>query len=273
LAGLIILKIVPIATALLLSLTNWDVVGSPSFIGLRNYQGIVTHAEFWVSLRNTAEIGIWVEALNITLGLCLALLLNKRLRGIGIFRAIYLVPLVTTWVAVALVWDYLYSQSGPIDDLLTAIHLSPISWLATPQWALPAMVITISWKNLAWNMLIYLAGLQAIPHDVYEASSIDGASPLRQFFQITLPLLTPAIFFSLVVGIIETFQIFDPVYVMTRGGPDNATRTIAYYIYSAAFGRLQMGYAAALSWVLFIIIMAFTLMQWLLQRRWVFYDS
>lgn len=272
LIGLIVLKLGPILTALVLSFSNWDVVGAISFIGLSNYRSLLTDTAFWMSLRTTMLLGIGVVLLDSVFGLALALLLNKKLWGIGIFRAIYLIPLVTTWVAVALVWNYLYSEAGPIDSILAGLRLPPIPWLSTPEWALPAVILTISWKNVGWNMLIYLAGLQSIPIEVYEASSIDGASTFGKFFRITLPLLTPSLFFSLIVGVIEVFQVFDPVYIMTQGGPAGATQTIGYYIYTTGFQRLNMGYASALSWALFIIVIAFTLLQWRLQRRWVFYD-
>jgi multiple sugar transport system permease protein len=137
---------------------------------------------------------------------------------------------------------------------------------------MPAVIITITWKTLSWKTIILLAGLQSIPNEFYEASSIDGASRLQQFWKITLPLLSPAMFFALIIGIINTLQIFDPIFIMTDGGPADSTRTLSYYIYTRGFQNLRMGYAAALSWVLFVIILLFTLIQWILQKRWVFYQ-
>ena len=194
------------------------------------------------------------------------------MRGIDLYRTIYFLPLITTWAAVAIAWRYMYSLEGPINALLGPLGIDPIPWLSRPEWAMPAIIITITWKTLSWKTIILLAGLQSIPNEFYEASSIDGASRVQQFFKITLPLLSPALFFALIIGIINTLQLFDPIFIMTDGGPADSTRTLSYYIYTRGFQNLRMGYAAALSWVLFAIILLFTLFQWILQKRWVFYQ-
>ena len=272
LIGLFALQLVPIGTALVLGVSEWNIIDPMEFVGLKNFREVLTDSTFFKSLYNTFYLTFGLEVLNTLLGLLVALLLRHSLRLIGLYRTIYILPLITTWAAVAIAWRYMYSLQGPINDLLSAVGMEPVPWLSRPEWAMPAVIITITWKTLAWKTIILLAGLQSIPTEYYEASSIDGASGSRQFFRITLPLLSPALFFALIIGIINTLQLFDPIYIMTEGGPADATRTLSYYIYSRGFESLRMGYAAALSWVLFAIIFAVTLVQWLLQKRWVFYQ-
>ena len=272
LLGLFLLQILPIATALVLGVSEWNIIDPMEFVGLRNFKDVLADSVFFRALKNTLHLTAGLELLNTVLGLAAALLLKNALRGIGLYRTIYFLPLITTWAAVAIAWRYMYSLEGPINALLGPLGIDPIPWLSRPEWAMPAVIITITWKTLAWKTIILLAGLQSIPNEFYEASSIDGASKIQQFFKITLPLLSPALFFALIIGIINTLQLFDPIFIMTDGGPADATRTLSYYIYSRGFQSLRMGYAAALSWVLFGIILLFTLFQWLLQKRWVFYQ-
>lgn len=270
--GLLALQIVPIGTALVLGFSEWNVIDPMKFVGLRNFRHAFDDPAFYDSLRHTLYLTAGLEVLNTVLGMGVALLLNSRLRGIGLYRTIYFLPLVTTWAAVATAWRYLYSENGPIKAVLSGVGLPTVPWLSTPEWAMPAVILTITWKTLGWKAIILLAGLQGVSQELYDAATVDGASARRQFFDVTLPLITPALFFALIVGIINTLQLFDPIYIMTAGGPADATRTLGYYIYSTGFERLEMGYAAALSWLLFVLIMLFTLVQWRLQRRWVFYQ-
>lgn len=270
--GLLLLQFIPIGTALVLSVSEWNIIDPMEFVGLRNFRDVLTDSVFARSLKNTLYLTAGLELLNTLLGLGAALLLKRTLRGISLYRTIYFLPLITTWAAVAIAWRYMYSLEGPINALIGPLGIDPIPWLSRPEWAMPAVIITITWKTMAWKTIILLAGLQSIPTVFYEASSIDGASTVQQFFKITLPLLSPALFFALIIGIINSLQLFDPIFIMTDGGPADATRTLSYYIYSRGFQSLRMGYAAALSWVLFAIILLFTLFQWLLQKRWVFYQ-
>lgn len=272
LLGLFLLQVVPIGTALVLGVSEWNIIDPMTFVGLKNFREVLADATFFRSLNNTLYLTAGLEVLNTLLGLATALWLKHALRGIGLYRTIYFLPLITTWAAVAIAWRYMYSLDGPINALLTPFGLDPVPWLSRPEWAMPAVIITITWKTLAWKTIILLAGLQSIPTEYYEASSIDGARRGQQFFKITLPLLSPALFFALIIGIINTLQLFDPIFIMTDGGPADATRTLSYYIYARGFQSLRMGYAAALSWVLFAIILLFTLFQWILQKRWVFYQ-
>ncbi len=272
LLGLFLLQVVPIGTALVLGVSEWNIIDPMTFVGLKNFRAVLADATFFRSLNNTLYLTAGLEVLNTLLGLATALWLKHALRGIGLYRTIYFLPLITTWAAVAIAWRYMYSLDGPINALLTPFGLDPVPWLSRPEWAMPAVIITITWKTLSWKTIILLAGLQSIPTEYYEASSIDGARRGQQFFKITLPLLSPALFFALIIGIINTLQLFDPIFIMTDGGPADATRTLSYYIYARGFQSLRMGYAAALSWVLFAIILLFTLFQWILQKRWVFYQ-
>ena len=272
LLGLFLLQVLPIGTALVLGVSEWNIIDPIKFVGLKNFAEIATDATFYHTLENTLYITVGLEVLNTLLGLCAALLLKNAMRGIDLYRTIYFLPLITTWAAVAIAWRYMYSLEGPINALLGPLGIDPIPWLSRPEWAMPAVIITITWKTLSWKTIILLAGLQSIPNEFYEASSIDGASRVQQFFKITLPLLSPALFFALIIGIINTLQLFDPIFIMTDGGPADSTRTLSYYIYTRGFQNLRMGYAAALSWVLFAIILLFTLIQWILQKRWVFYQ-
>lgn len=272
LLGLFLLQVVPIGTALVLGVSEWNIIDPMTFVGLKNFREVLADATFFRSLNNTLYLTAGLEVLNTLLGLVTALWLKHALRGIGLYRTIYFLPLITTWAAVAIAWRYMYSLDGPINALLTPFGLDPVPWLSRPEWAMPAVIITITWKTLSWKTIILLAGLQSIPTEYYEASSIDGARRGQQFFKITLPLLSPALFFALIIGIINTLQLFDPIFIMTDGGPADATRTLSYYIYARGFQSLRMGYAAALSWVLFAIILLFTLFQWILQKRWVFYQ-
>ncbi len=272
LLGLFLLQVFPIGTALVLGVSEWNIIDPMEFVGLKNFRDVLTDATFFRSLQNTLYLTAGLEVLNTVLGLAAAMLLRHALRGIGLYRTIYFLPLITTWAAVAIAWRYMYSLDGPINAALAPLGIDPIPWLSRPEWAMPAVIVTITWKTLAWKTIILLAGLQSIPTVYYEASSIDGARKGQQFFRITLPLLSPALFFALIIGIINTLQLFDPIFIMTDGGPADATRTLSYYIYARGFQSLRMGYAAALSWVLFAIILLFTLFQWVLQKRWVFYQ-
>lgn len=272
LLGLFLLQVLPIGTALVLGVSEWNIIDPMQFVGLKNFREILSDDTFFRTLRNTLYLTAGLEVSNTLLGLAAALLLRHALRGIGLYRTIYFLPLITTWAAAAIAWRYMYSLDGPLNALLTPLGIDPIPWLSRPEWAMLAVIITITWKTLSWKTIILLAGLQSIPTEYYEASSIDGARKVQQFFRITLPLLSPALFFALIIGIINTLQLFDPIFIMTDGGPADATRTLSYYIYARGFQSLRMGYAAALSWVLFAIILLFTLFQWLLQKRWVFYQ-
>jgi multiple sugar transport system permease protein len=213
-----------------------------------------------------------VVPLDIVCALSLALLLNRPIRGMAAYRAIYFVPVVTSLIAVAMVWQWLYhTEVGVVNYLFNLVGLPGVNWLGSTEWAMPAVIFMSVWKAMGYYAVIFLAGLQGIPTHLYEAASVDGASGSQRFWKITLPLLSPTMFFVLVISIIQAFQVFAQVFIMTKGGPGNATQTIVYFIYNSGFVWFRMGYAAAASWILFAIIFAITAIQAVWQRRWVHY--
>jgi multiple sugar transport system permease protein len=251
----------PAVASLLLGFFEWSVVDDPRFIGLGNFERLVGDDVFWKALRNTVLFVVLTVPTDIVLALVLAVLLNQRLHGMAVFRLAYFVPVVTATAVVAIVWRWLYQPQGVVNGALGAFGVDPIVWLSDPDWALPAIAVMAVWKHVGFNMLILLAGLQAIPTEFEEAARIDGAGPLAIFFGVTLPLLRPVIVLVTILTTIGSFQVFDAAYVMTNGGPFYATTTLVYYIYQSAFDRYQMGYAAAVAFVLFVIILAISILQ------------
>lgn len=272
--GFLIFSSLPVIATLIISLLDWDLIRKPNFVGIQNYIILLRDDRvFHQVLGNTAYYVLGTVPTGIVLSLLLALAMNSRIRGITLFRAIFFIPVITSSVAVAMMWRWLFnSDFGLINAGLTAIGLPAIPWLSSTAWAMPAVIIVAVWKNLGYNMVIYLAGLQSIPQDLYGAASIDGAGNWARFRHVTLPLLTPTTFFILVISVINSFQVFDLAFILTQGGPGDATNTIVMTIYNQAFQFFQMGYAAAIAWLLFIIIFTITLLQMQLQKRWVHYD-
>lgn len=272
--GFLLFSAMPVLATLIISTLNWDLIRPPTFAGIDNYVTLLTNdAIFRQVMGNTVYFVAGVVPLSIVLSLLLALAMNSGLRGISIFRAIFFIPVITSSVAVAMLWRWLYNTDyGLINTGLAAIGLPYIPWLSSTEWAMPAVIIMAVWKNLGYNMVIYLAGLQGIPATLYEAAALDGAGAWARFRDITLPMLGPTTFFILVISIINSFQVFDLAFILTQGGPGIATNTIVMYIYNQGFQYFQMGYAAAIAWILFIAIFVITLVQMRLQRRWVHYD-
>jgi multiple sugar transport system permease protein len=264
----------PVAASLLLSVTDFDIYGvadplATRFVGFRNYSRLLGTPDFWNALKNTLYFAFVGGPLTIAVSLGAALLLNSKLvRFKGLFRTIYFTPFVTTLVAVAIVWRYLYhTQYGLFNFVLGKFGVSPIDWLGDPHWAMPAIIVMAVWKSFGYNMLIFIAGLQAIPEELYDAAEIDGASTSRQFFSITLPMLTPTLVFVGVVTMIGYFQLFAEPYVMTQGGPLRSTTSVVLLMYEEGFRWWRMGYAAAIAFVLFIVILLATLVQFRLQKE------
>jgi multiple sugar transport system permease protein len=255
-----VFTLLPVAIALYLSFTNYDVFTKMDWIGTANYQDVFDDEFFWRALWNTTTYTAWTIPLSMAIGLGLALLLNQKLRGLGAYRTIYYIPVVTSMVAVAMIWIQLFDPLyGVLSNGLEAVGIKGIDWLGDPNLAMPSIIAVSVWKVIGWNMLIYLAGLQGIPAYLKEAAAIDGANRWQTFWNIVLPLLQPTTFFIFVTSLIGAFQVFDQVYVMTGGGPANATTTLVHQIYNAAFKALDMGYAAAMSFVLFGIILVVSL--------------
>jgi multiple sugar transport system permease protein len=269
LIGVTLFLIGPIVASFVLSFARWDLLTPPSFIGLGNLRRLWLDPEFWRALRNTVSFLVGYVPLVMTLGLLVAVALNGRMPARSFFRAVYFLPVVTSWVAVALVWKWLLNPHfGLVNNLLKTVGIAGPAWLFDPNWAMPAVIMTSVWKDTGFVMAILLAGLQGIPREYYEAASIDGASSVGKLVNVTLPLLTPSIFFALTISLINSFQVFDQVYVMTGGGPAGATTVLVERIVKNAFSYSQMGYAAAMSWVLFMLIFVTTAVFSRLQRRW-----
>ena len=274
--GFLIFTAFAVVASAAISLTSWDLLSDPEFVGLQNYIELLTDDPlFRTVLWNTFYFTVVSVPASTILALGLALMFNTGLRAIPLFRAMYFLPVITATVVVALIWRWFFNPDfGILNYVLYELGVdSPPNWLATRTWAMPSVIILSVWKQVGYNMVIFLAGLQAIPSSLYEAASIDGAGRWQRFRNITLPLLTPTTFFVLVISIIGSLQVFDAVLVLTDGGPANATRTIVFHIWEEAFVFLEMGYAAAVAWILFIMVFLVTLLQWKLQARWVHYEA
>ena len=269
----VIFTLLPVGIALFLSFTNYDVFTRLDWIGTLNYEDVFQDELFWRALWNTVTYTVWSIPLSMAIGLGLALLLNQKLRGLGLYRTVYYVPVVTSMVAVAMIWIQLFDPLyGVLSTGLEAIGIRGINWLGDPNLAMPSIIAVSVWKVIGWNMLIYLAGLQGIPTYLHEAAAIDGANGWQSLSKVTLPLLQPTTFFIFVTSLIAAFQVFDQVYVMTGGGPAGATTTLVHQIYNAAFKAFDMGYAAAMSFVLFAIILVVSLFSLRAMRGEVAYQ-
>lgn len=264
----------PVVTAFAISFSSWDLFNPPRFIGLRNYTTLWSDPIFRQVLGNTGYFVLAAVPLQMLLGLLCALGLNRRIPGQGIFRTLFFLPAVTSTVGAGLVWAWLFNSNfGLINMGLSMLGVTTLPrWLVSSDWAMPSVIIVAVWQSLGYSMVLFLAGLQNIRQEIYEAAAIDGATGWARFRHITLPLLSPITFFVLIISIIGSFQVFELVYVMTKAGPANATNTLVYYIYQNGFQFYQMGYASAAAMVLFLIVLVLTLVQYRLQDRWVHYD-
>ena len=271
--GLIVFTYGPVLAAFGLSFTKGDYISTPQWIGLDNYTRLLNEDLFWKSLVNTLYYVVGVVPASLFLSLLLAMAMNQKLRGIVFFRTVFFLPTITSTVAISLMWLWIYNpEFGVLNFLLKQIGLRGPAWLSSPTWAMPAVIIMSIWRGLGYNMLIYLAGLQGIPDVFYEAAEIDGAGRFAKFRHITIPLLSPTTFLLLILGMIGAFQVFEYTYVMTGGGPIYSTLTLVLHIYNNAFRNFEMGYASALAYVLFFILLLLTLIQFRLQKRWVHYE-
>ncbi|NIM04631.1 MAG: ABC transporter permease subunit [Armatimonadetes bacterium] len=267
----------PVLFTFYISFHDWPLLAAPGqqppYVGLDNYRRVLTDEEFRRSFINTVYYVVGTVPATLIIALMLALLLNTGLRGITWYRTAFFTPVVTAGVAVGLLWRWVFNTDyGLLNYGLKAIGLPTAAWLDSVHLAMPAIIIASVWKGVGWGMVIFLAGLQGIPEHLYEAARLDGASGWKQFRHITVPLLFPAIFFVLIMSIIGSFQVFDLVYVMTGGGPLHATDVIIFYLYQFAFQRFQLGYAAAVSYVLFAVIFLVTLAQMRVFGRRVQYE-
>jgi multiple sugar transport system permease protein len=267
----------PIASSFLMSLSDWDALQTlptASFIGLENYRNLFQASELPRVLSHTLYYMVLYIPLVIITALAEANLLSKDFRGRKVYKVLFYLPVITSWVAGALIWRWvLNSRYGFLNQWLAAVGIQGPAWLNSQTWAMPGVVLAAVWKDTGYYALMFLAALKSINRNYYEAAAVDGASRVRTFFQITIPLMTPTIFFVVVINIINGFQVFESIWIMTQGGPAEATTVIAERIYRNAFTFYKMGYAAAYSWVLFAVILATTAVQLRLQKRWVSYES
>lgn len=271
LIGLLLFTAGPVIASLFLSFTQWNFSDTPHWVGFANYKEVFSSPLFWQVLRQTFFYVVLYVPLSVALALGMAILLNQKFRGVTFFRTVFFLPVVTSMVAAALVWGWLYNADiGLLNYLLSTVGIVGPRWLEDPKWAMFALTLVAVWKNAGYNMMIFLAGLTNIPSDLHEAATLDGASSWKQFFTVTLPLLSPVLFFVSIVTTISAFQIFEQTYVLTKGGPSNSTLTISYYIWQTAFQFFNMGGASAMAYLLFLILVVLTFVQFKVRKRWVF---
>ena len=270
--GFVVFIVYPVLKSLYISFFNWDGLGTKEFIGLNNYISLLSDSTFKVSFWNNIHYTVVTVPLSIILGILIAMLMNVKLKGIQVYRVIYFLPQITSMVAIGIVWTTVLANYGPINQFLMTLGMeNPPQWLSSTTWALISVEMVSIWRSMGYNAVILLAGLQGINVELYEAAKIDGAGAFRRFFSITIPMLSPTIFLCLVMQLIGSFKVFDTIMAMTQGGPGRATNVLTYYIYQRAFVDWKFGYASAVAYVLFAIIMVLTLIQFVGQRKWVNY--
>jgi multiple sugar transport system permease protein len=273
--GFLIFSLGPIIASAYLSFTQYKIAGTPVWIGLENYrQAFFIDKQFWPSLWRTAYYSIAVVALGVSLSLVAAILLNQNIKGRAFYRALYYLPSLTPIVALAILWRWLLQpQVGLVNTMLYQVGISGPGWLTDRNWAIPALILVALWASIGGGrMIIFLAGLQGVPKELYESAEIDGANAVQRFFKITLPLISPVILFNLILGIIGSFSVFSVAYIATEGGPNYATWFYMLHLYYNAFSYFQMGYASALAWIFFVLIFILSFIQIRLSKRWVYYE-
>lgn len=277
LIGFIIFMAYPLVYSLFLSFMDWNMfkgLDGSKFIGLKNYADALQNDYFRTGFVNNIKLMIFAVPILIIISISIATLLNQKIHGRGILRAMYFVPYITTVTAAALVFSALFHpEFGLINSVLRSLGVENLpGWATSSKWALITVAIFWIWKNVGYCVVIYLAGLQGISPSYYEAAAIDGASKWQQFIKITFPLVSPTTFFLVITSIISSFQIFAEINVLTQGGPGTATTTMVYHIYDTAFKQFKMGYASAVSWLFFLMVVVITVVQWIGQKKWVSYD-
>jgi multiple sugar transport system permease protein len=275
LIGLLVFLVIPMLSSLALTFYEWDPLLPThfTFLGLDNYSTLIRDSDFWAALGHTLFFIVGYIPLVMVTGLSVALLLNQKLVGRTFFRGAFFLPVISAWVAVALMWTWIFNPKfGIVNYLLGLVGIAGPGWLYDPNWAMPAIILTSVWKDTGFIMVLFLASLQGIPQEYYEAASLDGANPWAKLRYITLPLLSPTIFFAMIISLINSFQVFDQVWIMTKGGPAGSTSVLVEQIVNNSFRYGRMGYAATLSWVLFLIVFAVTIFQTRVQKNWVNYE-
>jgi len=267
--GFALFTLIPVVVTLALSFMEWNSYSSPRWVGLKNFQRMIDNDTFWTALENTTFYAVGHIPLTLAASLGFAVLLNRKLRGVRFFRTALFFPYITSLVAVAVVWNMLFSpETGPINQLLQSLGVDhPPGWTTSTTWAMPAVIITSVWHDMGYYMVIYLAGLQTIPVDLYEAAEIDGANAWQKFWRITVPALRPTTFFVLIMLTISSFKVFDLIQVMTEGGPGRSTLVLSQVIFREGITEGRFGYSSAVAMVLFVIVLVVTVTQFGFQRR------
>ena len=277
LLGFIVFFLFPVLFSLLLSFSKWDMASGFSnikFVGIENFKDIFTEVWFTDSMKNSLIFTVATVIIGTSLSLVLAVILNRMVYFKSSFKVMFFMPYISSAVAIAIVWMVVLQPTyGPVNQFLRSVGMqNPPNWLADVHWALPALIAMYIWQNLGYNMVVYMAGLSAISGDLYEAAEIDGANGLKKFTTITIPMVSPTTFFLVIIGIINSFKVFDQVQVLTQGGPGTSTTMLALYIYREAFQFYKMGYASAAAWAMFVIVFIVTIIQWRGQKKWVTYE-
>jgi multiple sugar transport system permease protein len=273
--GVVAFTLIPILYSLVISFTDWDFtkgLGNWNWIGLKNFVDIWSDTWFTTSFGNTIVFAFSVVLASLSIAIFLAVLIDKYSYAKLPIRLALFMPYISNVVAVSIVWVMMYSPWGPVTQFVQFLGIrEPPKWLGDYNWALPAVILMTIWSIIGYAVMIYTAAIQGLPAEVYEAADIDGAGDVAVFFKITVPFLTPTTFFLVITTLISSFQVFAPIQLMTRGGPGSSSSVLVFYIYTAAFSFYRMGYAAAMSWVLFVLLFVVTLVQWKNQQRWVSY--
>lgn len=272
LVGFLMFLLLPVAATFAISFSSWNLTDSFNFNGVDNYKELFHDPVFSQVMGNTLYFTIVSVPIGIVISLLLAVFLNQKLRFIRFYRAAFFIPVISSMVAVSVIWQWIYNpEYGLLNYALSWFGIDGPAWLTDPHWAMPTVILTSVWKSLGFNLLIFLAGLQSISESYYEAADMDGAKWYSKFMHITLPLLSPTTFFVTVMSIINSFQVFDTVYLMTQGGPARSTSVLVYYIFQNAFQYFRMGYASAMAYVLFFIVLFITFIQFWRQKKWSIY--
>lgn len=269
--GFIVFTFFPLIFSLFMSFHDWSIIGDKVFIGLQNYQSMFQDELFFHSLKVTFKYAMFLVPLNVGIALLLALLLNNNIKGAGIFKTVFYLPTIISGVALALIWTWILGDNGILNYVLSLLGVESIAWLRNPDVSLWSVVLTTVWAQGAM-MMVFLSGLKAIPKQVSEAAKIDGASGMKNFFRITLPLLSPTIVYNFIMAIIASFQQLTVVMNLTNGGPMKSTYMYALYIYENAFKKFQLGYAAANAWIMFVIILTLTGLVLYISKKWTYYE-
>lgn len=268
--GIIIFIIIPIFFSFGLSFAKWDLLNPIEFVGFDNYKEILTESLFGKILLNTVIFALATSIFGVIIPLILASILNRKIRGSEFFKTAYFLPFITPMIVIGIIWQWIFDPNIGLLNKVLQIH---VNWLYDPHWAMPALIIVSVWKLIGYNMIIFLSSLSGISNSMFEAAKIDGASPLETFFYVTIPLLSPTIFFVVIITAVSSFQIFDLIYLMTQGGPLDSTNVLVYAIYKNAFEYFNAGKASAIAYVLFIIILILTLIQWNLRKKLVYNET